>query len=142
MDFLILQCARIDNPRSSKANQYFTRIDLNATDRDKVAFTSIFTPTKATTADSSGQSRPSNDLTSNRLNFAVSFIYIHSFSNTITNEARFNYSGWGFDEVKSNPNANFALPRVEIEGIWGDRLRFGAPSQEFSKTARKTFATY
>ena len=122
-----LQCARLDNPRSSRADQYFTRIDFNATSKDKVAFTSIFTPQKATTADSGSQSRPQADFTSDRLNFAVGLIYIRNFSSRSVNEARFNYSGWGFDETKSNPSANFGLPRVEIEGIWNnDRLRFGA----------------
>jgi hypothetical protein len=134
-----LQCARIDNPRSSRANQYFTRIDLNATSKDRLAFTSIFTPTNTSTADSGGQSRPANDLTSNRLNFALSFIYIRNFTTSITNEVRFNYSGWGFDEVKSNPDANFGLPRVEIEGIWGDRLRFGVPQPGVFKDRQKDF---
>lgn len=122
-----LQCAQLDNPRSSNAQQYFTRIDFNATDKDKFAFSSFFTPSKATTADSSAQSRPMSDFTSDRLDFTVGLIYIRTFSSNITNEARFNFSGWGFNELASNPNSDFGLPRVEIEGIWGDRLRFGAP---------------
>jgi hypothetical protein len=122
-----LQCARLDNPRSSKANQYFTRIDLNATQNDKIAFTSIFTPTNARSADTSAQSRPMADLTSDRFNFAVALIYIKNLSPTMVNEARVSYSGWGFDEIASNSTSDFSIPRVEIEGIWGDRLRFGAP---------------
>jgi hypothetical protein len=121
-----LQCARFNNPRSSHANQYFARIDLNATDKDRFTFTSITTPSLAQSADASAQSRPQADLISDRLNFAVAFIYNRIFSSTMTNEARFSYSGWGFDELNSNPDANFGLPRIEIEQIWGDRLRFGA----------------
>jgi hypothetical protein len=121
-----LVCARFSNPRQSHANQYFARIDLNATDKDRVTFTSITTPTKAQTADASAQSRPQADLISDRLNFALAFIYSRTFSSTMTNEARFSWSGWGFDELGSNPDADFGLPRVEIEGIWSDRLRFGA----------------
>jgi hypothetical protein len=113
-------------PVDSKANQYFTRIDFNATRDDKIAFTSFFTPAKATSADRDSQSRPVGDLVSDRLNFAVGLIYIRSFSSTKINEARFNYSGWGFNELESNPQLNFGLPRTEVEGIAGFRLRYGA----------------
>ena len=43
------------------------------------------------------------------------------------NEARFNITRWGFNEVESNLQADLGLPRVEIEGIYGDRIRFGFP---------------
>ncbi len=42
------------------------------------------------------------------------------------NEARFNITKWGYDEASTNPDANFGLPRIEIEAIYGGRLRFGA----------------
>lgn len=122
-----LQCARLDNLRESKADQYFGRLDFNITDNDRLAFTGIFTPTSSTNVDASAQSRPQADFTSDRFNFSVAGIYIRNFTANITNEARVNYSGWSFNELDSNPNANFGLPRVEIEGIWGNRLRFGVP---------------
>lgn len=134
-----LQCARLDNPRNADAKQFFTRIDFNATSKDRFAFTSFFTPQKATTTDSSAQSRPMSDFISDRLDFAVGLIYIRNLSALMTNEARFNFSGWGFDELASNPGSNFGLPRVEVEGIWGDRLRFGAPQPGVFKDRQYDF---
>ncbi len=45
----------------------------------------------------------------------------------MTNEARFNVTRWGYDETSTNPDANLGLPRIEIEGIFGDRLRYSFP---------------
>ncbi len=67
------------------------------------------------------------DITSKRLSYALGFIYARTISATMLNEARFNVTRWGFDETKTNPNANFGLPRIEIESLFGDRLRYGAP---------------
>ena len=120
-----LLCANFPNPKDSQARQFFARIDFNATKRDKIAFTSFWVPVDANSFDSNAQSRPMADFTSKRRNFAYGLIYVRDLSATSTNEARVNYSGWGFDELASNPTANFGLPRVEIEGIWGNRLRFG-----------------
>ncbi|CAN5653154.1 hypothetical protein BH20ACI3_BH20ACI3_14520 [soil metagenome] len=127
-----LQCARIDNTVNVKSEQYFGRIDFNATDKDKLAFTSIFTPVLRTGVDSGAQSRPQSDFSSDRLNFAIGAIYIRNVSPTVVNEARFSYSGWGFNEFESNSDQNYGLPRTEIEAIWGDRLRWGiSPSSIF-----------
>nr|MBA3569688.1 TonB-dependent receptor [Pyrinomonadaceae bacterium] len=129
-----LQCARIDNTVNVKNEQYFARIDFNATKKDKLAFTSFFTPSIRTGVDGGAQSRPQSDFSSDRFNFAIGAIYIRTFSPTAINEARFNYSGWGFNEIESNSESNFGLPRVEIEAIWGDRLRWGiGPSSIFDE---------
>jgi hypothetical protein len=122
-----LQCGRFDNTRRAEAKQFFGRLDFNLSDNDRLAFTGTFVPRTDTNVDASAQSRPMADFTSDRFNFATAAIYNHNFSANITNEFRISYSGWGFDETKSNPTANFGIPRVEIEGIWSNRLRFGAP---------------
>jgi hypothetical protein len=51
----------------------------------------------------------------------------HLIGSSMVNEARFNYSGWDFNEVVSNPGKNFGFPRIEVEGIWSNRLRWGVP---------------
>ena len=121
-----LQFAQLLNPRSFTGGQYFTRIDYEVTKKDKLAISSYIVPTRAFTADTSAQSRPMADINSKRFSYALGFIYTRSISSTMINEARFNLTRWGFDETKSNPNSDFGLPRVEIEGIFGDRLRYGA----------------
>jgi hypothetical protein len=122
-----LQKALLANPTSFSGNQFNTRIDFNATSKDRLTVSSYIVPNTATSADTAGQSRPMGDITSKRLSYAVGVIYQRTISATKLNEARFNLTRWGFDETQTNPQANFGLPRIEIESLFSDRLRFGAP---------------
>ncbi|MBN8124794.1 hypothetical protein, partial [Vibrio vulnificus] len=65
------------------------------------------------------------DITSIRLNYLVGVIYNRTISSRMVNEVRFNITRWDIQELDANPDARFDLPRVEIEGIFSDRLRFG-----------------
>lgn len=127
-----VQYALLENPSSFRGNQYFTRFDYSATSKDRFTVSTYIAPVKVLTTDASGQSRPFNDIRSDRLNWDTAVIYNRSISATMINEARFNITKWGFDETQTNPNTNFGVPRIEIEGFLpgGDRLRFGAPRGE------------
>ena len=125
-----LQYVTLNNATRFKGNQYTARIDYNLSDRDKLAFTSNFTPLSTFSTNLAAQSRPQADLNSDRLTYLVGGIYTRTLSSTMINEFRFNFTKWNFDEVASNPGTDFGLPRVEIEAIWSDRLRFGAPRGE------------
>lgn len=125
-----IQYVNLQNPNSFSGNQYFTRIDLNATDRDSFAVSTFFTPTLNTGADIAGRSRQLGDIISDRLAFSAALIYNRTISATQFNQARLNYSGFSFNEVESNPLANFGIPRIEVEGLPFDRIRFGAPQGE------------
>lgn len=122
-----LQWVQISLPTSFRGNQYFTRIDYNATAKDNFTVTSYITPVTFKGSDSSAQSRPMADITSKRLNYLVGVIYNRTISSRMVNEVRFNMTRWGIQELDANPDARFDLPRVEIEGIFSDRLRFGPP---------------
>jgi Carboxypeptidase regulatory-like domain len=121
-----IQKVLLVNQSSFRGNQYNTRIDLNATSKDTFTVSTYIVPNSASSADTAGQSRPSGDIISERLSYAMGFIYRRTISPTKLNEARFNITRWGFDETETNPQANFGLPRIEIESIFGDRIRFGA----------------
>jgi outer membrane receptor protein involved in Fe transport len=127
-----LQFALLANPTHFSGNQYFSRVDFTATPKDIIAVTAFFTPVTNFTSDSAAQSRPMADITSDRLNWDVGLIYIRNISATMLNEARFNITRWSFNEVDSNADVNFGIPRIEIEGLLpgGDRLRFGANRSE------------
>jgi hypothetical protein len=125
-----LQFAQISNPASFKGNQYFSRVDYDITKKDRLAVSSFIVPSSAFTSDASAQGRPMADINSKRLSYALGFIYTRTISSRMINEARFNITRWGFDETQSNPNADLSLPRVEVEGIFGDRLRFGFPRSQ------------
>jgi hypothetical protein len=122
-----VQWAQLNNFSEFRGNQYNTRIDYQATDKDKFTFSSYFVPNQATNSNGASQSRPSSDVNSKRLSYAVGFIYNRTISSTMINEARFNITRWGFNEIESNPIANLGLPRIEIEGVFSDRLRIGFP---------------
>lgn len=122
-----LQFAQLENPSSFRGSQFFGRVDYNLSANDRLAFSSFFTPVTNITSDRSAQSRPQADISSKRFNYAIGFIYGRNISSTMLNEARFNITRWGFDELTTNPNTDFALPRIEIEGFFSDRLRYGAP---------------
>ncbi|PWT91764.1 MAG: hypothetical protein C5B55_07560 [Blastocatellia bacterium] len=127
-----VQYAQLANPTSFRGNQYFTRIDYSVTEKDSVAVSFFITPVTQTRSDTAAQSRPMADITSKRLNWDLAAIYTRNISPTMLNEARFNFTRWGFNEVDSNANVNFGIPRIEIEQLLpsGDRLRFGADRSE------------
>lgn len=125
-----VQFVNLVNPNSFSGNQFFTRVDYNATDNDTIAVSTFFTPTLTNGVDVAGRSRQLGDLVSDRLSFSTAVIYNKTISATIFNQARFNYSGFAFNEVESNPLANFGIPRIEVEGLPFDRIRFGAPQGE------------
>ena len=129
-DIADVQWALLDRINEFRGNQYVARIDFHPTDNDRFTFTSFTVPNKAFSTNDGAQSRPQADINSERLSYALGFIYNRSFSPTMTNEARFNVTRWGFDETETNPEADFGLPRVEIEGFYGDRLRFGFPRSQ------------
>ena len=121
-----LQLARLENINSFRGNQYFTRLDFRPTDKDTFAVSTFIVPSEASTSDNDSQGRPQADINSERLSYAFGLIYLRNISNTLLNEARFNLTRWGFDEVATNPQADFGLPRIEIEQVFSGRLRFGA----------------
>ncbi len=125
-----VQYVNLINPNSFSGNQYFTRIDYNATDKDSIAVSTFFTPTLNNGSDVAGRSRQIGDIISDRIAFSTALIYNRTISATMFNQARINYSGFSYNEVASNPNANFGIPRIEVEGLPFDRIRFGAPQNE------------
>ncbi len=122
-----LQYVTLENFTEFTGNQYALRLDYQATDKDRFTFLSNFTPLRTFGANTAAQSRPQADLASDRLTYLLGGIYTRTISPNWLNEFRMNYTRWGFDEVTSNPDTDWGIPRVEIEAIFGDRLRFGAP---------------
>ncbi len=125
-----IQFARLANPNSFVGNQYNTRLDFNITDKDKLAVSTYFTPSKNVGANTGGRSRPMADLTSPRLNWSAAGIYDRIISAKMFNEFRVNINRWGYNEITANQDVNFGIPRIEVEGYPFDRIRFGADRSE------------
>jgi hypothetical protein len=125
-----LQYVTLESATRFRGNQFVGRVDYQMTDRDKLTFLSNFTPLTAFSTNGPAQNRPQADVNSDRLTYLLGGIYTRTLSSTMINEFRFNTTKWGFDEISSNPDAELGLPRVEIEAVFGDRLRFGFPRAE------------
>ncbi|HKP70465.1 MAG TPA: TonB-dependent receptor, partial [Pyrinomonadaceae bacterium] len=125
-----IQYALLDNFNEFQGDQFFTRLDFNATDKDQLMFSWFHTPTAQFTSDNAGKSRPMADINSDRLNWVTSFVYNRIMTSTIINQFRVNLTRWGYDETASNPDVDFGLPRLEVEGLPFDRIRFGASRGE------------
>ena len=106
------------------------RVDWQVSSSDKLTFSTNVTPLSAFNTNGAAQSRPQADLNSDRITYLVGGIYEKILSPTTVNDFRFNLTRWKFNEIEANPNTNWGLPRIEIEAVFGDRLRFGAPRAE------------
>lgn len=122
--------AQLAVPTISRGNQFNPRIDLNLGGNDTLTFSSYISRFRGTGSDAAGRSRPMGDVTTAPQNLFGMVTWAHTISSNKTNEARFNATRFSFNEIDSSINTNFGLPRIEIETLPFDRLRFGAPWSE------------
>ncbi|HYJ45945.1 MAG TPA: hypothetical protein VEV81_04965, partial [Pyrinomonadaceae bacterium] len=125
-----IQFAQIAAPNTSRGSQYNPRVDFNLTPRDSLTFSSYFSRFKGLQSDVAGRSRPMGDVRTAPQNLFGMVTYIHTISSSMLNEARFNATRFAFNEVESSTQTNWGLPRIEIETLPFDRIRFGAPWSE------------
>jgi len=136
-----VQFVQLAAPNTSRGNQYNGRIDLNLSSQDSITFSSYVTRFTGVQSDVGGRSRPMGDVRTTPKNLFAMLSYTRIISPTTTNEARVNFTKFAFNELESSPNTNFGLPRIEIETLPGDRIRFGPPWSETTPGvfAEKTF---
>jgi hypothetical protein len=113
-------------PNTFDGNQYNGRLDFNA-GRNQFSYSTYFTLFNNVTSDSAGRSRPQGDLTLQPLNQVHAFSFIRTLSSSMVNEFRVNFTRFNFNQISTNQNVNFGIPRIEIEGYNFDRIRFGPP---------------
>jgi len=136
-----IEFVRLAVPSTTRPNQYNTRVDFNRGTADQFAVSTYFTTHNDSSADAGGRSRPMADLTFKPVSSAATVTWVRSISSTMLNEARANFTRFTFDQVSSNQNVNFGIPRIEVEGLPFDRIRFGADRSETTpaKFAENTF---
>jgi hypothetical protein len=125
-----IQFAQLSVPTLSRGNQFNPRIDLNLSKNDTLTFSSYVSRFNGTGADAAGRSRPMGDITTAPQNLFGMITWARTISSNKTNEVRFNATRFAFDEIASSTNTNFGIPRIEIETLPFDRIRFGAPWAE------------
>jgi hypothetical protein len=137
-----IQFAQIALPNTSKGNQYNLRFDLNPTTKDALAISGYRSRFFAVQSDSDANGRPMADVTTNPANSLLTITYTRTLSSSMLNEARFNATRFGFNELQSSSTTNFGIPRIEIENFGlpstlNKVIRFGAP---YSETTPGIFA--
>jgi hypothetical protein len=149
-----IQEIQFELPGVNRGNQYNLRLDFTPNDKDSLTFSTYVTRQDNLASDSAAQSRPMADLPLKPLNTSGTIIYRRIISATTLNEARFNGTRFAIDQLRDANNTNFGIPRVEVEGLPFDRIRFGPNRSEntpgllaqnifeFSDTLTKVFGNH
>lgn len=121
------QFAQLSLPHLTRGNQYNIRADYTQ-GANSFAASTFLTFFNELAADSASQGRPMDDTNSKRFSPSAFLSWVRSFSPTLTNEARFNFTRFAFNELTANPQTNYGIPLIEIQGlpISGQRILFGA----------------
>lgn len=122
--------AQFAQPSQIHGDQYNFRFDFNSSEKDVFAFSTYITHFSGLASDREGQSRPIGDINSVRTNPAFTLTWLHTLKANLLNEMRFNFARFAYNEIESNQDVNFGIPRVEVEGYPFDRIRYGAPRGE------------
>ncbi|MEW6732537.1 MAG: TonB-dependent receptor [Acidobacteriota bacterium] len=136
-----IQFVQLALPNITRGDQYNARFDYNRGSTDRFAVSMYFTRRNDFLSDAGGRSRPMADLTFKPLNSAATVTWIRTISPTVVNEARANFTRFSFNQADSNQDVNFGIPRVEVESLPFDRIRFGVNRSETTpaKFAQNTF---
>ncbi len=113
-------------PTTSRGDQYNGRFDY-ISGKNTFSYSAYFTAVNNLTADAPGRSRPQGDLRIEPFNQVQSVSFIRTFSPTLINEFRVNFTRFNFNQIATSQNVDFGIPRIEIEGYNFDRIRFGPP---------------
>src|SRR5262249_902366 len=112
-----LQFVRLSLPAAPRPNLCNTRIDFNHSQSDHIALSTYLRSHNGFSADCGGKSRRMADLNLKPFSSAATVTWIHTFSASMLNEARANFTRFSFDQVASNQDVNFGIPRIEVEGL-------------------------
>jgi hypothetical protein len=147
-----LQYVQLSVPGHSRGNQFNGRIDYQLSQKDLLAGSAYFTK-----LDSFGSanvnSRPQGDNPFKPLNSAGTIIYIHTFSPSVLNELRGNFTRFSDNGVQDGGGiVNYGIPEAHTEGLPINQIQFGLPqtvgnffaqnTYEVRDTVSKTFGSH
>ncbi|HEX8708149.1 MAG TPA: TonB-dependent receptor [Pyrinomonadaceae bacterium] len=125
-----IQRALISLPRQTRSNQYNLRLDFTPTERDQLAFSTYVTRSDFQASEEEAAGRPGSDIRTTPTNLYGLLTYIRTFSPSTVNEARLSATRFDFNELESATETNFGIPRIEIESLPIQRIKFGADRAE------------
>ena len=104
--------AFVDN---TKATQHNGRVDYNVTQNDRVAFSFFYVPLSNSFLPGGWVDGRQYDIFKHdSKNETAALLWTRTLNPTTVNEARMNVTRWYFDEIKSNPQAPWGVPKVHI----------------------------
>lgn len=125
-----IQFGVFTNPQQVRGNQFNGRIDYSLNSKNQIAVSSYVTRRNDFAANIASRSRLSSDLRDKPLTHIITGIVVSNLSSNLVNEFRTNFTRFSSDQVKAGEETNFGIPRVEVEGLPFDRIRFGAERSE------------
>jgi Carboxypeptidase regulatory-like domain/TonB dependent receptor len=137
-----LDLAQIYLPASTVGNQYNARVDYNS-GKNLFSANVFLTYLNTVAADASAQGRPNADFGTKNFSPSGFLSWVRTINSTLLNEARFNFTRYGYNGITANPQINWAIPRIEIQGLpEGERVRYGAQQGDNTPaiTGENTFA--
>ena len=110
-----IEFVQLDASQTSVARQYNGRVDYNLSPRDLLAGSAYVTKLYRTTP--SDNARPNQALPFDPTNIATTFIYIHTFSPSVLNELRANYTLFAENGVHDAAAAgvNLGIPFINLQ---------------------------
>jgi hypothetical protein len=121
-----LEYAQLIEPNHSHGNQYNGRIDWQASSKDLLAASTFITKLDGDGPSSSNGSRPQGDLPTKPLNSTGTFIYIHTFSSTLLNEFRSNFTRYFDNQIQDGAGAvNYGVPWINIQNLPVNSINYG-----------------
>ncbi len=129
-----LEFAQIAIPATTTGDQYNIRVDYNH-GKNLFAANTFLTFLNTYSADGAAQSRPMADYRLKNFSPSGFLSWVRTINATTINEARFNFTRYGYNGITDNPQINFAIPRIEIQNAipgLGDRVRYGAAQGDTS----------
>ena len=114
-----LEYAQILMPTHSHANQFNGRVDYFFTPKDQFAASVFFTKLDQLGPSGSDGARPQADIPQKPLNSAATVIYIHTFTPTLLNEARANFTRFFDNQLNdaASTGVNFGIPYINVQNL-------------------------
>jgi hypothetical protein len=139
-----LEFAQISIPSTAKGDQYNVRVDYNR-GKDLFSANTFLTFLHTLGASVAAQGRPMADYRLNNFSPSGFLAWVRTINPTTVNEARFNFTRFGYNGLTDNPQVNWAIPLIEIQNAiptQGQRIDYGAPQGDTSPAiyAQNTFA--
>jgi hypothetical protein len=125
-----LELAEMAYPNPGTGNQFNGRADFNLSSKHTIAASTYITYANSTNPPGTNStSAASRDVVNKPFSPAGTLLWNWIVSPTMLNEVRANFSHFGYNEINSNPNANYGIPDVEIQDLLknGNRIWFGVP---------------